>query len=126
MSGIYTRTPYDECFFKEYNRLNKSQFEYHMFLNTYVNSCPHQDVSNNCPICSHNTEAQLTDLPNDFVQKVSIESSMKGIDGVLHYCNDDDSSLCNIKRSLNDNNMVPNVPYLCDRLINPTNMKMEN
>lgn len=129
MSGVYTRSPYDECYFKQYNSLNKSQFEYHMFLNTYINSCPHQDSSDNCPLCNHNKEAQLTDMPNDFVQKITIDSSMKGIDRILHYCDDDQSALCNIKqapRTVAENNMVPNIPYLCDRLINPTNMKMEN
>ena len=134
MSGIFSRTPYDDCYSDEYKKINQPQIDYALFLNyninpsmkTEMNVCTHYNSNNvqACNICNINKEATLDKTPDNFTKITEIDSNLKGINRPLTYCNEKKFQGCfNDSNSAEcANNIVIN-PYLCDRDIIPTNMK---
>lgn len=138
MSGIYCRTPYDDCYATEYNRLNRPYSDYPMFVEGHVNPsmanpklqvCTHLHVDvSNCAVCSANQNATMTNMPEFFSQKVEIDSALRGVGRHLSYCNNNKFVPCSVKSDKRlpgeCNNVINVTPLLCDRDITPTNMKM--
>jgi hypothetical protein len=134
MSGIYSRSQYDQCYLNEYKKINDTQTDYALFkdyninpnMKANMNICVHNyGYINNCFLCNNNKEATLDNNPENFKKITEIENNLKGINRPLTYCNDKKFQGCFDNNSNLDectNNIVIN-PYLCDRDIIPTNMK---
>lgn len=133
MSGIFSRTQYDECYSDEYKRINEPASNYSFYLGYNVNPNMKQNMSvcvdniikynnedQNCYICDLNNEATLDNTPKNFMKITEIDNNLKGINKHLTYCNEK-----KLKESLKDiekNDIIIN-PQLCDRVVAPTNMK---
>jgi hypothetical protein len=143
MSGIFSRTQYDECYFDEYKKINQENYNYSLFLNYNVNPnmkanmkiCLHNNVNPNMKVCLHNNdkqdkcyqcdlnnEATLDITPEYFKKITEIDGNLKGINRQLTYCYDKKFKGCFSESEECINNIMMN-PYLCDREIVPTNMK---
>lgn len=95
MSGIFTRSSYDECYFKERNQTNENNFNHLMNMNLYVNNdlnlnksaCPHSiQGALHCATCTVNNNAKLLQTPNHFGKRTEIESSLFGIGRPFALC----------------------------------------
>jgi hypothetical protein len=134
MSGIFTRPQYDECYSKEYKKMNDPAYNYSIFLDYNVNPnmkanmniCLYNNEKNNenkhvkCHTCDLNKEATLDKTPENFKKITEIDNNLKGINYHLTYCNDKKFQGC--FNNTEENNITVN-PYLCNREITPTNMK---
>jgi hypothetical protein len=138
MSGIFSRTPYDECYADAYNRINRPYSDYSMLLDFHVNpsmarpdlkQCAHirADVSS-CAVCSANRNANFANTPTDFGRKVDIDGALRGVGRYLSYCNANKFAPCGTPSTsrlpLECDETIAITPLLCDRHIVPTNMKM--
>jgi hypothetical protein len=133
MSGIFSRTQYDDCYHDEYQKINKPQINHALFLNYHVNPnmkanmnvCVHNKIEkDNCFICNLNSSATLDKTPDNFPKITDIDSNLKGIDRQLSYCNDKKFQGCfNDNKSAECTNNVIVNPQLCEREVAPTNMK---
>ena len=125
MSGIFTRSQYDECYSKEYMAMNKPAYNYSLFLDYNVNPnmkanmkvCVEDDK---CYSCNLNKEATLDKTPDNFMKITDIDNNLKGMNIPLTYCNDKKFQGC--FNDSTENNIIVN-PQLCNREITPTNMK---
>lgn len=133
MSGIYTRTQYDESYVNEYKKVNDPQIDYALFkdyninpnMKASMNVCVHNyGYIDKCFLCNNNKEATLDNNPENFKKITEIENNLKGINKPLSYSNDNKFQGCfdNSNSEECQNNIIIN-PYLCDREIIPTNMK---
>jgi hypothetical protein len=130
MSGIFTRPQYDECYAKEYKKMNDPAHNYSFFLDYNINPnmkanmnvCVHNHENNNvnCYMSSLNKEATLDNTPENFKKMTEIDNNLKGINFHLTYCNDKKFQGC--FNNTEENNIIVN-PQLCNREITPTNMK---
>jgi hypothetical protein len=126
MSGIFTRPQYDECYSKEYKKMNDPMHNYSFLLDYNVNPNMKPNikicVQNNeeCYTCDLNKEATLDKTPENFMKITEIDNNLKGINMQLTYCNDKKFQGC-----FNDTeeNIITMNPHLCNREITPTNMK---
>jgi enoyl-[acyl-carrier-protein] reductase (NADH) len=131
MSGIFSRTQYDECYSTEYKNINEKKYNYSLFLNYNVNPnmqtnmkvCVHNN-NNKCFVCDLNKEATIDKTPVNFKKLTEIEGNLKGINRQLTYCNDKKFKGCFSEPESEEctNNIIIN-PQLCDREVTPTNMK---
>jgi hypothetical protein len=133
MSGIFSRTQYDECYSDEYKRINEPASNYSFYLGYNVNPNMKQNMSvcvdniikynnedQNCYVCNLNKEATLNKIPENFLKITEIDNDLKGINRHLTYCNDKKFQGC--FSDAEKNNIIIN-PQLCDRVVVPTNMK---
>jgi len=133
MSGIFSRTQYDECYSEEYKKMNQPKSNYSFFLGNNVNPnmkanmkvCMY-NINNNenekCYMCNLNNEATLDNTPDNFMKITEIDNNLKGINRHLTYCNDKKFQGCFNDSEECKNNIIIN-PQLCNREITPTNMK---
>lgn len=137
MSGIFSRSPYDECCNDQYRLANSKNVNYPMFIESYVNPaladpktkvCPHLAHTEVCAVCNANANANLTQMPQDFAKRIEVDGALKGIGRPVGLCNDFKFTPCHIdaKNRLPGEceDIVAVNPLLCEREITPTNMKM--
>lgn len=134
MSGIFSRTQYDDCYSTEYKNINEQKYNYSLFLNYNVspnmkantNICIHNNLEDkvDCHTCDLNKEATIDKTPKHFKKLTEIDSNLKGINRHLTYCNNKKFKGCFSNQDSEEcaNNITIN-PYLCDRDVVPTNMK---
>lgn len=131
MSGIFSRTQYDECYFNEYKKINEQNYNYSLFLDynvnpnmqTNMNVCMHNNINkNNCNVCNLNKDATLDKTPDNFKKITEIDGNLKGINYQLSYCDNKKFKGCFTESEECANNIIIN-SQLCDREIAPTNMK---
>jgi hypothetical protein len=131
MSGIFSRTQYDDCYSQEYKNINEQKYNYSLFLNYNVNPnmqanmkvCVHNNnEKNECYVCNLNKEATIDKTPDNFKKLTEIDGNLKGINRHLTYCNDKKFKGCFSESEECTNNIIIN-PQLCDRDVVPTNMK---
>jgi len=135
MSGIFSRTQYDECYFDQRNAANINEYNYQMNVDSYVNpnlngntkkqSCNiHSSKVDNCAICNANKEADLFQSPEDFGKRTTIENNLFGIERPLSLCGTQKYTGCAIKSQVPNecDNIVAVNPFLCERDIVPTNL----
>ena len=135
MSGIFSRTQYDECFPNEYKKINDNKCNYSLFLDYNVNPnmqgimkvCINDNNNDKCYISNLNQEATIDKTPDNFKKLTEIDSNLKGMNRHLSYCNDKKFKGCFSDPETEEcaNNIIIN-PHLCDRDVVPTNMKKFN
>lgn len=132
MSGIFSRTQYDECFPNEYKKINDNKCNYSLFLDYNVNPnmqanmkvCINDNNIDKCYMSNLNQEATIDKTPDNFKKLTEIDGNLKGINRQLTYCNDKKFKGCfaNSESEECANNIIIN-PQLYDREVTPTNMK---
>lgn len=131
MSSIWGRTLYDKCNLEQEVNMSVQPGMYQVFNHKFENSnnstttllpCNTDEKQKmGCQPCSLNSNANINNVNDHFAKKlVDIEADLKLYTRPTTRC-------ANGKYQHSDlsNNVVVN-PFLCDRTIVPTNMKMPN
>ena len=140
MSSNWSRLNYDNCSYKQKINMSVEPGMYHSFLSNYENDlgvngnnlpCNIDVMKNmNCESCEVNKGAlynnnivarqtQLLDTESDLKQYTRINTKCNELKYIPNNECAGDFKKCEINKFV----VTPN---LCDRLINPTNMKMPN
>ena len=116
MSGSYNRKLYDNCQFQLKLRESVSPGEYKLYAGAHENEL-------NTEYCQKNGKATISNKWDAVGKRTEVESELLYLVRGSN-CNHDKHKPCDLSKEPRCNPGVPAVPYVCDRDIVPTNMKM--
>ena len=116
MSGSYNRKLYDNCQFNLQLKESVSPGEYRLFAGAHENEL-------NNEYCSKNTNATISNVWKSIGERTDVETDLKVMKRGTN-CVDDKHKPCDRDLTQRCNPGIPAVPYICERDIVPTNMKM--
>ena len=115
--GIFDRNLYGKCETRQALKQSLRPGQYDLFLGKY-------ETNLNTKRCNKNNSATISNKFNSIGQRTDIESDLKVLIRLTD-CDKDKHKPCPIgSSSVHCNPGVPATPYVCDRAIVPTNMKM--
>jgi len=115
--GIFDRNLYGKCETKQALKQSLNPGQYNMFLGKY-------ETKLNTNRCNVNSNSTISNKFNSIGTRTDIESDLKVLVRLTD-CDRDKHKPCPISSTnMHCNPGVPATPYVCDRNIVPTNMKM--
>ena len=116
MSGSYNRLLYDGCQYELKLKESVSPAENRLYIGAHENDL-------NTELCSKNENATLPNTWKAIGKRTDIESDLLYLVKATK-CNHDKHTACPNSKEKRCNVGIPANPYICDRDIVPTNMKM--
>lgn len=116
MSGSYNRKLYDNCQFQLKLKESVTPAEYALFVGAHENDL-------NSEYCKKNAKATIPNTWNAIGYRTDVETELLYLVRGSN-CVDDKHKPCDRDLSQRCNPGIPAVPYICERDIVPTNMKM--
>lgn len=143
MSGYFTRTQYDDCYFNTYSTTTSAPLGYSLYAGKFEHDNSKSKTfcdRNYCDKCDDNNSATIPNNWDSVPLRTDIESDLSGRSRILSKCPTQKYLPCGLKKYEDLGAKKPlefekqfgtdfcgvgsvTNPWLCERNINPTNLK---